>query len=346
MDNGELPDFEESEEQDAPSSPSEERQERVASTPKLPYTLSPRSNKRIYAQETQPDIVSPLQRQQVLRGVGLSIQGLPEKKEKLVLLDDSEPLSTPPPTSPKTKETQVGSEDAQMRSSPTAAGGSFNANGERSRPALVETYQSEEDEEEELEQRRGCGDETFKLPSSEDDYVTPIRPSEIKSKLRSNTKSPTRQSAMNRDDEADDSETQPLSWDDEVLPATAAEKVRQRVNASWADVGKVWMEVDLAQKSEGEGGLAVAEQRQSSLHAFGFEANRRAKVKKAVEVNREVGFDSDEGVESDTEDSEATQLLPWSDDDDEIAANVSPTYSLLPSEGDLDSQTRLFLEAI
>ena len=327
-----------------PASPSAARMGRAGPPLGLPYVRSPRSSKRIYAQETQMPQVSPSER----RGPEAETATLHES----AVLDDSDDLSSPPPRLPSPRQgSSMPREEGAIQSSQTAPGGSFSLAQETARPdkckrsSVLETYMSDEEDCEGEGKRRGHGDETYRLPSSED-MQTPSAPKERKQTLRSHSKTTVLQSSNNPDDD-----TQPLPWRSPTadregdVQGQGRDSTRRHTASSWADVNKVWMQVDVTRPDTGRERNV---QHQSSLARFGFERKKGAKRgRSSVELCSDVVFNSDDEVDSDCGDD--TQPLPWADEHDDNGAQSSgesqPALSLLlPSEGDLDSQTRHFLD--
>jgi hypothetical protein len=248
----------------------------------------------------------------------------------------------------------------------------------------TETYMSEEVRSDEIEGLCGVGDETYKFPSSED-LTTPVRMiGERKTTLRSSAQKLCEEkttSVQDQGQEADDDETQPLSWGPchegsekgrERLGSHPANSVTQRarVSESWADLNRVWSQVSL----NPERVSTPAEKHQCDLLSFGFqstpgEGNRRKKSdggnKDAAEMTADVHFEDDEEVESDFEqeekreaegrggESQETQILSWANDEDaaeekttereEVDVDGDEQSLFLPTQGDLNSQSRRFL---
>lgn len=329
--------------EDSPS-PSAERQERAVATPKNVPDRDSTRQKKIYVEETQYPSVNRLFQQEMEQDKATSVSTdtvfsteLNSRDANLQkgqsLFGISESLSSPPPSS--STEPEVEAKETELKSSQTAPGGSFSfPEGdaiikEAGMTTAIESYISEEVDEDE---RRHVGDETFKLPSSE----------EIAEKEEEN--------------EYEGDETQPLPWSpcNERNEKRKTVSTSERVRASWVDVGRVWSQVPLDEEEVEE----PEKDHQASLHNFGFEVNKIEKKRKAVEMTNDIDFDSDEGLDSDEEfqqdsiegdappqeeeDNQATQELPW-EEEDEGTGRSSP-FSLLPSEGDLDSQARQFLE--
>lgn len=360
--------------EDSPS-PSAERHERAVATPKNVSSRNTDRQKRIYVQETQHSPANRLFRQEIVQDREESVNTNRSYSADIIseqvlftdvdlqkgasLFDNLESLSSPPPS---TTGLGMRAEEAELKSSQTAPGGSFNLSNDVLVTA-IDSYVSEEEEIDE-DQRRQAGDETFKLPSSQD-LETPIKVADIKSRLRSSTKTihmqPNHITEPLEEDEQDESdETQLLPWSpcNEQNEQRRAISTKERVRASWNDVSRVWSQVSLNDEDDVVGALQSEKgDHQTSLRSFGFEVNKVQKKRKAVEMNKDIDFDSDEGLDSDEEFPEdyeskfthyeekeqATQVLPWEGQEEEGAERSSP-FSLLPSEGDLDSQARQFLD--
>ncbi|UZJ54422.1 hypothetical protein CBS101457_003742 [Exobasidium rhododendri] len=402
-------------------SPSAERRERAEATSGLPYTRSPRSNKKVYAKETQrQDNSSPLPRDESLIGedgmteeeregnclseqlVSPSVAKHPKQK-KVTPSRKSTSVSLPPSLC-SSAHSRSSKEEKQQSSSQTVPGGSFSVQSQRTRMKAqgtvgtwAETYMSEEDEDD-LRVLCEVGDETYKYPSSEG-LSTPVKNGvEKRAALRSNSNAfQAQDDPVAVDGEIVDEETQPLPWSpcDDGLGNGGGRVIvlgqkrkgkdspnsskKMRVSQSWADVNRVWSQVGLSQ-----GNVTIQRDAvQCDLHSFGFqrkpsEASRSKSGLRIVEMSTAVQFDSDEEVESDVEQAqeegreregeraeggeelqEVTQPLHWVDDDDdddevgirrehgqeEQADGEEQTDSyFLPSQGDLDTQTRHFLQ--
>lgn len=391
-----------SEQENSPS-PSAERCERADSAFRLAYTRSPKSKKRIYAQETLQTPQSPLDKYNEMRerelkeiceryGSGKNANDVAAGSSQ-----DTVPLSSPPPSSPGAFDLILRDAD-NLSSSQTAPGGSFSIQRDDiiARPedegriegeetVMLETYMSEEEAIED-DIRRGCGDETFRLPSSQE-IQTPFRVHKVKRALRSSTKSKEKEKQTEAElDLLEGEETQPLSWSPSKEAAerqSASHKKRDRIDATWHELGKVWDNVNLP-TDQRESQLAKA--RQSSLHKYGFSREGRmadeaggqissVSGQDALTISNDVVFASDEEVDSDMEehgeeDPEETQELLWSDEvaeeeergptevqrrenctddgeDDQGSQGQSQLMMLmLPDEDDLDTQGRDWLDRL